>query len=68
MTTTLCKAISSKRVDRFWCSKKPWSQFLNVYNWKKKFMGFMRKKDIVAAESMTWSTEKFDSKIEANMP
>ena len=36
---------------------------------EKKIYGFYENiRSIVAAESMTWSTEKFDSKIEASMP
>ena len=35
----------------------------------KKIDGFFEKiRRVVAVESMTWLTEKFDSKIEANMP
>ena len=36
---------------------------------EKKIYGFYEKqRRVVGAESMTWSTEKFDSKIEASMP
>ena len=35
---------------------------------KKNLWVLWEKKRVVAAESMTWSTEKFDSKIEASMP
>ena len=66
--TSLCEAISSKRVDRFGCSKNPWSQFLKLYNWKKNDGFYEKISCVVAAESMTWSTEKFDSKSEASMP
>ena len=49
--------------------KKPMVSVFESLQLEKKIYGFYEKiRCIVAAESMTWSTEKFDSKSEASMP
>ncbi len=49
--------------------KKPMVSVFQTLRLGKKIHGFFEKiRRVVAAESMTWSTEKFDSKSEANMP
>ena len=49
--------------------KKPMVSVFESLQLEKKIYGFHEKiRCIVAAESMTWLTEKFDSKSEASMP
>ena len=49
--------------------KKPMVSVFETLQLEKKIDGFYEKIwCVVAAESKTWSTEKFDSKSEASMP